>query len=60
MIPEYIKHNGVTKKILKHEASWSLKLDMYPHLLWLLFEGDKKYTKFTSDNKGEFVGLEIE
>ena len=51
---------GELKTIAKVEARWSLALSKeIPHLLWILWEGEAKYEKFTSDASGGFAELDI-
>ena len=55
---ETILVNKVPKIVKRWEASWSFDLVEYPHLLWVLWEGETKFQKFTSDNKGSFAELD--
>lgn len=50
---------GEQKVVKSWDATWSLKLSAFPHLLYILFEGETKYQKFESDDKGSFAELEI-
>ncbi len=56
--PSELLHNGVRKRVEKWEAQWSLALATVPHVIWVKFEGEPKYTRFTSDSAGSFVELE--
>jgi hypothetical protein len=56
-IPSELLHNGARKRVEKWEAQWSLALKAVPHLLWIKFEGESKYTRFTSDHNGDFPDL---
>jgi hypothetical protein len=58
MIPSELLHNGTRKSVENWEAEWSLGLDEYPHLLWIKFAGEPKYTRFTSDSRGSFAELD--
>ena len=58
MIPTEILHNGTRKHVEKWEAQWSLALKDVPHILWIKFEGESKYTRFTSDRMGGFPELD--
>ena len=58
MIPSELLHDGTRKVVEKWEAQWSLALATVPHLLWIKFAGEPKYTRFASDNTGNFSGLE--
>ena len=51
-------HNGQVKTLSKYEAEWSLALASIPHRLFILWEGESKYQRFESDNKGNFVELD--
>lgn len=58
MIPSELLHDGTRKVVEKWEAQWSLALATVPHLLWIKFAGEPKYMRFTSDNAGNFPGLD--
>jgi hypothetical protein len=59
MIPKELMHDGARKRVEKWEAQWSLALKAVPHLLWIKFEGESKYTRFTSDTAGDFPDLDL-
>lgn len=51
---------GEAKTVTKWQADWSLALSSgIPHVLWVLWEGETKYEKFTSDLTGGFTELSI-
>jgi hypothetical protein len=43
-----IHATGEILTVVKWEAAWSLTRDL-PHTLWILFEGERKFRRFTSD-----------
>jgi hypothetical protein len=57
-IPSELLHDGKRKRVERWEAQWSLGVDELPHLLWIKFEGESKYTRFTSDHTGSFPDLD--
>ena len=52
-------HNNELKMVAAYSAQWSLKLTKYPHIVLIKFEGETTYTKFISDNEGNFSDLEV-
>lgn len=58
MIADELMHDGTRKRVVRWEASWSLALSAVPHVLWILWEGESKYQRFTSDTSGGFPDLD--
>ena len=56
-LPTEIMHNGTRKRVENWQAEWSLALAKVPHRLWIKFEGEPNYTRFTSDTTGDFAEL---
>ena len=49
---------GKPRVVAKWQADWSLALPRIPHVLFILWEGESKYDRFTSDATGTFAEID--